>query len=64
MPRPRKAVRPVEKNISLPEDLVARVNLELYSDLEARVPFGAWQKYIETLIRADLDRRAKGNVNG
>jgi len=58
MPRPRKAIRSVEKNISLPEDLVARVNLELYSDLEGKVPFGAWQRYIEGLIRADLERRA------
>ena len=58
MPRPRKAIRPVEKNISLPEDLVARVNLELYSDLEGKVPFGAWQRYVEGLIRADLERRA------
>lgn len=58
MPRPRKAIRPVEKNISLPEDLVARVDLELYSDLEGKVPFGAWQRYVEGLIRADLERRA------
>lgn len=60
MPRPRKAIRPVEKNISLPEDLVARVDLELYSDLEGKVPFGAWQRYVEGLIRADLERRAQG----
>lgn len=60
MPRPRKAIRPVEKNISLPQDLVTRVDLELYSDLEGKVPFGAWQRYVEALIRADLDRRAQG----
>jgi hypothetical protein len=58
MPRPRKAIRPVEKNISLPEDLVARVDLELYSDLEGKVPFGAWQPSAQSLIRADLERRA------
>lgn len=60
MPRPRKAVRPVEKNISLPEDLVARVDLELYSDLEGKVPFGAWKKYVEGLIREDLRKREGG----
>lgn len=59
MGRPRKAVPSIEKNISLPRDLVARVDLELYSDLEGKVPFGAWQRYVESLIRADLERRAR-----
>ena len=66
MPRPRKAIRPVEKNISLPEDIVARVDLELFSEVEGKVPFGAWQRYVEALIRADLSRRdaGKGASNG
>lgn len=54
MARPRKAIRSVEKNISLPEDLVAKVDLELWSELEGKVPFGAWQRYVERLIREDL----------
>ena len=57
MARPRKAIPSVEKNISLPQDLVAQVDLELYSDLEGKVPFGAWQKYLERLIRQDLAAR-------
>ena len=57
MARPRKAIPSIEKNISLPCDLVARVDLELYSDLEEKVPFGAWQQYIVQLIRADLALR-------
>ena len=64
MGRPRKAIRPVEKNISLSEDLVAQVDLMLYSELEERVPFGAWKEYIERLIRADLERRNQGAGNG
>lgn len=59
MARPRKAIRPVEKTVSLPEDLVARVELELYSEVEGKVPFGAWQKYLERLIRDDLNKRAQ-----
>ena len=59
MARPKKAIRPVEKNVSLPEDLVARVELELYSELEGKVPFGAWQRYLEGLIRADLNKRSQ-----
>lgn len=57
MPRPRKAVRPVEKSISLPEDLVVKVDLLLWSDLEGKVPMGAWAKYVEGLVAADLQRR-------
>lgn len=59
MPRPRKAIRPVEKNISLPQDLVLQVDLLLYSELEGKVPFGAWQRYIERIVREDLARRAQ-----
>lgn len=60
MPRPRKTDRPVEKNISLPTSTVARVELELFSELEGKVPFGAWQKFLVGLIEqhfARLDRQ-------
>ena len=58
MGRPRKAVPSIEKNISLPRDLVVAVELELYSEVEGKVPFAAWQKYLESLIRTDLAKRA------
>ena len=58
MGRPRKAVPSIEKNISLPRDLVVAVELELYSEVEGKVPFAAWQKNLEDLIRKDLARRA------
>lgn len=58
MPRPLKTVRPVEKRISLPEDLVAQVNLKLWSELEGKVPFGAWQEYLVRLIQKDLQEGA------
>jgi len=61
MARPRKAVRPLEKTISLPEDLAVRVDLKLFSELEGRVPHGRWSKYVEELIRVDLE---KGDGNG
>ena len=54
MARPKKIDRPVEKRIMLPESLVARVELELYSDLEGKVPFGAWQKFLVELINERL----------
>ena len=58
MGRPRKAVPSIEKNVSLPRDLVVAVELELYSEVEGKVPFAAWQKYLEDLIRKDLAKRA------
>lgn len=58
MGRPRKAIPSIEKNISLPRDLVVAVELELYSEVEGKVPFAAWQRYLEDLIRKDLTRRA------
>ncbi len=56
MARPVKTDRPVEKNLSLPSSLVARVDLELFSVLEGKVPFGAWQKYVVRLIEDDLQK--------
>ena len=50
MPRPARAVKYVTKELSLPPDIVAKVDLELYSDLECRVPHGAWQKLIVQLL--------------
>lgn len=57
MARPKKTDRPIEKNISLPQSIVARVELELFSELEGKVPFGAWQRYIVGLIEADMQRK-------
>ncbi len=57
MARPKKTDRPVEKNISLPQSVVVRVELELFSELEGKVPFGAWQRYIVRLVEADLAKR-------
>jgi hypothetical protein len=59
MGRPKKAVRPIEKNISLPEDICAQVDLRLFSPLECRVPHGAWSRYITGLIRQDLSKGVK-----
>lgn len=62
MARPRKTDRPIEKNISLPQSIVVRVELELFSALEGKVPFGAWQRYIVSLVEADLQRKEGKNV--
>jgi hypothetical protein len=58
--RPKKAIRPVKKTLTLPEDLVAQVELRLFSDLEGRVPTGAWQSLVIELLGQWL----KGNSHG
>lgn len=61
MPRPKKVIQHIQKNISLPISLVTQVDLLLWSDLEERVPFGAWQGYVTELIAKDLqERKGKG----
>lgn len=56
MARPAKLDRPVEKSISLPQSLHTRIELLLFSDLEGRVPHGAWSRLVEGLLRAHLER--------
>lgn len=51
MGRPKKADKPVEKNVSLPSSVVAAVDLELYSEIEGRVPHGGWSRLVESLLR-------------
>lgn len=56
MPRPPKAIKPIEKNISLPTDVVARIDLELFSDVQGRVPHGAWSRLVESLLREHIKK--------
>lgn len=59
MPRPRKTLRPISKNIHLPEDIVLQTELFLYSEVEGKVPYGAWQGLIEKLLREHFERVAQ-----
>lgn len=57
---PRLAI-PTEKiHISLPEDLRRRVELELWSELEGRVPKGAYKRFFTTILRDYYARRDSG----
>lgn len=62
MARPKRVDRPIEKSICFPQSLVARVDLELYSELEGRVPFGAWQKFLTSLIETYFKQKAQQNA--
>lgn len=60
MPAPKRIDRPVSKHLHLPESLVTQVELELYSELEGRVPKGAWQALVERLLREHLQAVHRG----
>lgn len=51
MARPKKTIRTVYKNIGLPEDLAAKMELHLYSEVEGRIPFGAQQEFLTKLLQ-------------
>ena len=59
MPRHKNPIPPASKNLQLPSDIVARVDLLLYSELEGRVPHGAWAKLVTELLRNHLDNQPK-----
>ena len=46
MSRPSKIIRPVRVHTTFPEDLLARLDLFLWSPLENRLPLGARQKFL------------------
>lgn len=57
MARPKKAVKPVEKSLSLPQDVADRIELMLWSDLEGKVPHGAFSKFLEQAVREWFSNR-------
>lgn len=50
MPNPRKLDRPVETAFSIPTSVIAKVRLELHSEIEGRVPHGAMSKLVTELM--------------
>lgn len=45
-----KIIRPSKLTIHLPEDIRARLDLHLYSEVEGRIPFGAYQRFLSERI--------------
>lgn len=57
MPRPKKIDRPVRIDVNIPSSIHARVQLELYSQLEGRVPYGATSNLVTELLTDWLAKR-------
>lgn len=57
MPRPKSPIRKVELHVLLPQELMARLRLKLYSNLTVcGVKFGSLSKFVEEAIEEKLAR--------
>lgn len=66
MSRPRAVIRTIVKNLAIREDLAARMELELFSSAERRVPVGAQAQLVNTLLDKhfkELDARRTAGKN-
>ena len=61
MTRPKPMQKPIRLEILVPEDLHTAATLELFSPLEGRVPYGAWQTLFRELLKGWLDQRGVRN---
>lgn len=59
--RPPNIIRPIRLEIQVPEDLWLMMHLDLFSQVEGRVPHGAYSRFINGLLKEFFDRR-KQNV--
>lgn len=57
MPRPKQTVKSAFRNIALPEPLADRLDLELYSELEGRIPTGAYKLFFTNLLEQYFEQR-------
>lgn len=51
MPKPPNLIPSKQLNVALPLPLLTQLNLELYSELEGRVPHGAYSRFLVDLLR-------------
>lgn len=51
MPRQPDIIRPVKLTTTLPDDVRTRLDLFLYSEVEGRIPKGAYQQFFLDRIR-------------
>lgn len=68
MPRHPNILRPIKLTTTIPEDLRAQLDLYLFSEVEGRIPQGAYQTFLCDRIREFLTWRrldtGRGIVQG
>lgn len=50
MSRPRRVIRPTSLEVSIPETIRGRLDLFLFSEVEGRVPLGAYSRLVTRLL--------------
>ena len=50
MARSKQPIPSVYKNIAIPKPLADRLDLELFSEVENRIPLGAYKDFVSNLI--------------
>lgn len=66
MARPKQTTPSVFRNIALPQPLADRLDVFLYSELEGRIPTGAYKAFFTNLIEQHFEqsRRPCQHCNG
>ena len=57
MVRVKKIDRPKRVEVQLPESIKIKVDIELYSEIEGKVPFGSFSGLVTELLREWLKGR-------
>lgn len=57
MSRRKNLIPSIQLNVALPEDIWLKLTSVLFSDLEQRVPHGAYQKYLVDLLRERFESK-------
>lgn len=57
MPRPKSLNPPEYLRVALDQSLKARLSILLYSEVEQRIPKGAWQQFMEARLREFFEWR-------
>lgn len=60
--RPPNVMRPVQLTTNIPEDLRAKLDLHLFSQLEGRVPHGAYSRFLAERIREFFEPKPSSPV--
>ena len=59
MARPKQTIQSVYRNLAIPEPLAAKLDLELYSTLEGRIPTGAYKEFFANLLEQHFAAKHK-----
>lgn len=58
MGRRANLIPTIQLNVGLPLDVHTRLSAFLYSELEGRVPLGAYQRFLSDLIRSHFSEKS------